>query len=55
LDIPDEGLKRKYWDTYRTYVNKALNDKRGNVNNEMKKEFMSAWVVRCEWSTYCTI
>ena len=47
----EEGQRRQYWDTYRTHVNKALNDKRGNVNNEMKKEFMSTWILQwCEWN-----
>ena len=36
----DEVVKERYWNAYSGYVNKALNDKRGNVNNEMKKAFL---------------
>ena len=31
-----------YWNNHRDLVNKTLNMKRGNVNNELKKGFMSA-------------
>jgi hypothetical protein len=36
----DAAVKERYWNAYRGCVNKALNDKRGNVNNEMKKAFL---------------
>ena len=41
LDLgKDEAVKERYWNAYSGYVNKALNYKRGNVNNEMKKAFL---------------
>ena len=39
----DEAVKELYWNAYSGYVNKALNDKRGNVNNEMKKAFLGTY------------
>ena len=45
LERDDEATKQQYWHTFRGHVNKALNDKRGNVNNEMKKAFMSTYLV----------
>ena len=41
IDFKTEGEKQTYWGVYRDRVNRALGDKRGNVNNEMKKSFMS--------------
>ena len=41
-----EEEKRQYWTDYRDKVNRALGDKRGNVNNEMKKAFMSKCIKR---------
>jgi hypothetical protein len=32
---------KSYWSTYRRHTNKALNEKRGNVNNELKQAFFS--------------
>lgn len=41
-----EAEKIQYWNDYRSKVNRALGDKRGNVNNEMKKAFMSKCYIR---------
>jgi len=41
-----EAEKIQYWNEYHNKVNRALGDKRGNVNNEMKKAFMSKCYIR---------
>ncbi len=46
IDFKTEDEKRTYWGVYRDRVNRALGDKQGHVNNEMKKSFMSKYFTR---------
>jgi hypothetical protein len=41
LNLESELEKKDYWRTCSVLVNEVLNQKRGNVNNEMKKGFLS--------------
>ena len=43
IDKNNVALCKKYWILHRSSVNKTLNGKRGNVNNEIKTRFMSMW------------
>jgi len=39
LHIPD-SLQQAYWDKHKSALRKAINQKRANITNEMKKEFV---------------
>jgi hypothetical protein len=47
IDKNNVALCKKYWILHRSSVNKTLNGKRGNVNNEIKTRFMSMSVFVC--------
>jgi hypothetical protein len=37
--VQEDAARRSYWSSYRGNTNKTLNEKRGNVNNEIRKAF----------------